>query len=295
MMQNMIKVAVAMLLLATTSVAIKTSIVHKVKVGGPSPGSPIMMRFAIDLDPIAQSVNLVPSYTKVISGNFTSPLPASIANSASHAFNYGAAIAPAENMLVNATFLYRDDATGIFLEIAMFSVPGEFGLEVESSEKVCTATIFDSLYGDGPTTEADYVIHISSPQSGNPPVTDKRLRKEESQVEDIFAAEPTKNRTLACGTIATRFTAILDPSNYLPGSGYFDVRNAMIMDNYNMGQLTCIGSSLRREINCVGFNNGAGDQVFYVTIPPGANNVSYTMLKGMPGPTANKPWPCTLS
>jgi hypothetical protein len=82
--------------------------------------------------------------------------------------------------------------------------------------------------------------------------------------------------------------------SFASGSKIFDLVNARIMDNYNQGDLICTGSTLSDEINCVGFDNGSGDQVFYVTIPAGGKNLSYTMLKGPPGPEAGKAWPCTV-
>jgi hypothetical protein len=66
------------------------------------------------------------------------------------------------------------------------------------------------------------------------------------------------------------------------------------MDNYNQGNLICNGNSLSQELNCVGFDNGTGDQVFYVTVAAGAKNMSYTMLKGRAGPDAGSTWPCTV-
>ena len=57
----------------------------------------------------------------------------------------------------------------------------------------------------------------------------------------------------------------------------------------------CNGNSLKSEINCIGFSNGDGHSVFYLTIPPGSEAASYQMLMGRPGPLANTTWPCVVN
>lgn len=73
------------------------------------------------------------------------------------------------------------------------------------------------------------------------------------------------------------FVADFDYSGFHPGSGFFNLVNASIQDNYNRsalqaprpalnslttgrsssGELTCTGSDFNSTIACVGFNNGA--------------------------------------
>jgi hypothetical protein len=74
------------------------------------------------------------------------------------------------------------------------------------------------------------------------------------------------------------FVADFDYSAFHPGSGFFNLVNASIQDNYNRsaraaspassiefpyhrrsssGELTCTGSDFNSTIACVGFNNGA--------------------------------------
>ena len=75
------------------------------------------------------------------------------------------------------------------------------------------------------------------------------------------------------------------------------VVNATIVDNYNYAALICVGNSLNSPINCVGFNNGVGDSVFYVTITKSAENVlwlNYTALMGHGGPLSGTVWACKL-
>eukprot|EP00035_Acanthoeca_spectabilis_P013660 m.255276 g.255276 ORF g.255276 m.255276 type:complete len:143 (-) comp15945_c0_seq1:2838-3266(-) len=106
----------------------------------------------------------------------------------------------------------------------------------------------------------------------------------------------SKEGSILCRGSAASFQATMSTAGWAPGSGFFNLVDASIMDNYNGGKLTCMGSKLGQEINCVGFNNGLGDAVFYVTLtaanPPTA---SYTMLKGAPGPGAGVQWPCSVT
>ena len=78
---------------------------------------------------------------------------------------------------------------------------------------------------------------------------------------------------------------------------YSQVVNATIVDNYNYAELTCNGNSFSSPINCVGFNNGMGDSIFYITINKAAEAtiwLSYTAIMGHGGPLAGTKWDCIL-
>lgn len=109
----------------------------------------------------------------------------------------------------------------------------------------------------------------------------------------VFSAPTSKHFECSLHNVA-RLSAVLDYSGFDPKSGYFSVVNASIVDNYNYGQLTCIGNSFDNEINCVGFDNGVGTIIFYVSVPPGGKYASYRMLMGQPGPLAGRNWTCSV-
>jgi hypothetical protein len=100
------------------------------------------------------------------------------------------------------------------------------------------------------------------------------------------------------------FQATLDDSHYVPGSGYFDVKDALIQDNYHAGQLTCVGASLTSEIKCVGYDNGVGGTIFDVTISPSTagtpTTASYRFIDISADPVARSPqtkgpWRCNVT
>lgn len=106
-----------------------------------------------------------------------------------------------------------------------------------------------------------------------------------------------KGPTLECRSPSgvASFRATMDPGSFVPGSGYFDLVGASLMDNYNQGALICNGNTLGQELNCVGFDNGDGGQVFYLAVTAAEpRNASYTMLKGAAGPEAGTAWPCAV-
>eukprot|EP00035_Acanthoeca_spectabilis_P013663 m.255295 g.255295 ORF g.255295 m.255295 type:complete len:147 (-) comp15945_c0_seq3:3060-3500(-) len=64
----------------------------------------------------------------------------------------------------------------------------------------------------------------------------------------------SKEGSILCRGSAASFQATMSTAGWAPGSGFFNLVDASIMDNYNGGKLTCMGSKLGQEINCVGFN-----------------------------------------
>jgi hypothetical protein len=99
------------------------------------------------------------------------------------------------------------------------------------------------------------------------------------------------------GTNFRRFDATLDASGFEPGSGYFDVRDARIMDGYATAQLLCTGHELG-SIDCVGFWFGVGEEIAEVTTAAdqdGGLSVTFASLKGTLVKSPTSPWPCTVN
>lgn len=101
------------------------------------------------------------------------------------------------------------------------------------------------------------------------------------------------------------------------------------MDNYNMGNLICVGNTIPREfetpkvahlpsvapivlmppgcagegqygnISCIGYNNGMASEIFEATVVAGAKpeqpSASYVFVKGARPPQTPGPWPCTIA
>jgi hypothetical protein len=93
------------------------------------------------------------------------------------------------------------------------------------------------------------------------------------------------------------FTATLDGSVYDAGSGYFDVTEPFIMDNYSTARLICAGHSLG-QIDCVGFWFGLGGNIAEVTVAQddtGGYSASYASLKSTTHlQVSGGPLPCTV-
>ena len=81
----------------------------------------------------------------------------------------------------------------------------------------------------------------------------------------VSPAAATPSQELRCTATAgfASFSVTLDYSGWAPGSGYFTPTHASINDNYHNGQLTCVGSTLKEGIHCVGYDNGV-----YAALPP---------------------------
>ena len=72
------------------------------------------------------------------------------------------------------------------------------------------------------------------------------------------------------------------------------------MDNYNQGDLICVGSELAGGVSCVGFNNGGISGIFEASVSPssdeaGAFAASYRFLKPDKPPQTPGPWPCAFT
>ena len=117
-------------------------------------------------------------------------------------------------------------------------------------------------------------------------------------------ATPNQQQLL-CSAGAASFSVTLDYSGVGGGGGRFNPINARIMDNYHMGQLTCVGSTLKEGMHCVGYDNGGTSDIFDVMVAASADasmesllHASYTFLRsrGQPGPAPPQTpgaWPCT--
>jgi hypothetical protein len=88
------------------------------------------------------------------------------------------------------------------------------------------------------------------------------------------------------------FRATLDYSGFDPGSGYFSVGQAAIIDNYANAQLTCAGHRVE-EIDCIGFWFGTSSNVVETKLvrQRGRLVMVYESLKGNLLPRGGG-WPC---
>jgi hypothetical protein len=129
------------------------------------PGNPLAMRITI-LNSAADSLDLHDQYTHCYKGNFTSAPHPTIPNDASRAINYGVAIAPDATGAINVTFSYGS-TEGPYALINVFAksplYPNMVGITVNSNSHEDAITTKSSFFGDGPTTEVDYVVMIASP------------------------------------------------------------------------------------------------------------------------------------
>lgn len=132
--------------------------------------------------------------------------------------------------------------------------------------------------------------------SGSDPSTSESNALGGQPAGDGTAKSGAHVQTLSCttGRDFESFSAKLDASGYDVGSGFFDVTNARIVDNYATAQLLCTGHTLA-EIDCVGFWFGIGSEVVEVTTTK-ANDLtaSYAPLKGDLVKMHSGPWACTV-
>ena len=104
-------------------------------------------------------------------------------------------------------------------------------------------------------------------------------------------------QTLVCSAGPfTEFRAKLDTTGYDPGSGYFDVRNARVVDNYATATLICTGHTLE-EIDCIGFWFGIAEHIAEVTTKNTSSGLtaSYVSLRGDLVKMSTPPWACTMN
>ncbi len=109
------------------------------------------------------------------------------------------------------------------------------------------------------------------------------------------AQKAVKQLTCSSGSDFQVFHAKLDGTAFDPGSGYFDVEDATINDNYAAATLICTGHTLE-EIDCVGFWFYSGTDVVEVTTAKTAQGLTaaYHPLKGDLVKMHTPPWACTV-
>jgi hypothetical protein len=97
------------------------------------------------------------------------------------------------------------------------------------------------------------------------------------------------------GVAFQHFDATLDASGYEPGSGFFEVRDAQIMDSYATARLLCTGHELA-SIDCVGFWFESGNEIVEVkTADDQGLSATFASLKGSLVASPTKPWACTVT
>jgi hypothetical protein len=105
-----------------------------------------------------------------------------------------------------------------------------------------------------------------------------------------------KQEKLVCtnGPEYQTFRATLDHGSYTPSSGFFNVKNANIVDNYATARLLCRGHRLD-EITCVGFWFESSQDIVEVTVSRRNKNleVRYKALKGEIMGSGGG-WPCSV-
>ncbi|HTL12544.1 MAG TPA: hypothetical protein VL588_08665 [Bdellovibrionota bacterium] len=109
-------------------------------------------------------------------------------------------------------------------------------------------------------------------------------------------ANPT-TQTLNCvgDTQWERLELTLDYRDFDAGSGYFNVTQANIVDNYASAQLTCTGHR-PDEITCIGFLFGIGDYITKISVRKEGDKLvaQSKMLEGDMDPFHAMPWQCTI-
>ena len=105
----------------------------------------------------------------------------------------------------------------------------------------------------------------------------------------------TQTMKCASGRAYESFTAKLDDSAYAKGSGYFDVVDASIVDNYASASLICSGHT-ESTVSCVGFWFGSGDMIVQVTtqVQDGKLTASHHNLTSSPVVDAAG-WNCSIN
>ena len=84
------------------------------------------------------------------------------------AYNYGYALKPGVSGAISATQTYASNTSGgAYAVIYAFSkdpaLPGVFGVQVNSNVHQATISLYSALFGDGPTTEVDIMVHVDPP------------------------------------------------------------------------------------------------------------------------------------
>lgn len=104
-----------------------------------------------------------------------------------------------------------------------------------------------------------------------------------------------KAASLVCtsGEAYEIFSAKLDHSGFVSGSGLFTIEKASLRDHYATANLICAGHRME-DLGCVGFWFNYRDSIVEVefTNNHGVFSASFKPLRGM-DPVAG-PWPCTI-
>ena len=133
------------------------------------PGDPIALRVSIVNNAAADGLFLNSKTSKLLHGNFTSAPPDEIAQyGAPGAYNYGYALKPDVSGAISATQTYASNTSGgAYAVIYAFAkdpvLPGVFGVQVNSNMHQATISLYSALFGDGPTTEVDIMVHVDPP------------------------------------------------------------------------------------------------------------------------------------
>ena len=111
-----------------------------------------------------------------------------------------------------------------------------------------------------------------------------------------LATPQTKKLTCTTGQPYQTVHATLDYSTFDPGSGFFDVIDATLVDNFATASLSCAGHTLD-NVTCVGFMFMDTESIVKVKVRKADDNdghiMEYTMLEGMG--LHGGPWPCEVN
>ena len=133
------------------------------------PGDPVALRVSIVNNAAADGLFLNSKTSKLLHGNFTSPPPNEVMLYGSPgAYNYGYALKPDVSGAISATQTYASNTSGgAYAVIYAFAkdpaLPGVFGVQVNSNMHQATISLYSALFGDGPTTEVDIMVHVDPP------------------------------------------------------------------------------------------------------------------------------------
>ena len=133
------------------------------------PGDPVALRVSVVNNAAADGLFLNSKTSKLLHGNFTSPPPNEVMLYGSPgAYNYGYALKPNVSGAISATQTYASNTSGgAYAVIYAFAkdpaLPGVFGVQVNSNMHQATISLYSALFGDGPSTEVDIMVHVDPP------------------------------------------------------------------------------------------------------------------------------------
>ena len=133
------------------------------------PGDPVAIRVSVVNNAAADGLALNAAASQLFNGSYTSPPPDAVPlYGTPGAYNYGYALKPDAGGAINATSVYASNASGgAYAVITAFAkdpaLPGVFGVQVNSNVHQATISLYSALFGDGPTTEVDIMVHVDPP------------------------------------------------------------------------------------------------------------------------------------